>query len=459
MQAIRKKNGQKKRVNQKPPANGKKNGFSAGKNGKLAPRITLNKPLHWGYKSFPYNPNMPENMFEDMKHYLGFTPADAGYLKSLGPKIGPMLGDIADRFYDTLVAHPEAKAVFAGDIDRIRHLRGTLHNWLEELFSGQYNLEYFESRCNIGRVHVRVNLPQHYMFTAMNVLRLGLIGAINRVCPSDSWKAIQAIEKLLDMELAIMNQTYREQMVARIQLIEQNRLEERLSESEHLATVGGLAASLAHEIKNPLAGISGAIQVIGAGLDAEHPHREIIDEILRQIDRLDNAVRDLLIYARPKPPSKAETNIDDLLTRVLKVLKEEPAFRNVQIRREIPNRPVVMKIDETQVQQVLINLLLNAAHASRENGEIFCRVIPNSHGARIEIEDYGVGIPREILNRIWEPFFTTKAKGTGLGLSICKRIVEAHGGVIQVVSESGKGTLVAMDLPITSGSVKNGKRK
>lgn len=394
-----------------------------------------------------YNCGMPDALFEDMKRYVGFDKPDFETLAGLKQLLGPAIPGIVELFYETLLRHPAAKAVLADDAHQIERLRQSLHRWLEELFSGCYGDEYFKRRCNIGRVHVQVNLPQHYMFTAMNIIRLALIEEINRLKLTDAPSKIAAVEKILDLELAIMNQTYREDLVARIRAFEQSRYEQKLSESEHLAAVGELAASLAHEIKNPLAGISGAIQIIGSSLDDNHPHKEIIGEALRQIDRLDAAVKDLLVYARPKPPVKAEVSLNDLLERVRMILREEPAFRSVRVRCDWSSEPIVVYVDETQFQQVLMNLMINAAHACHNNGEIVCSILPVESKIRIRIEDNGIGITPEVLGRIWEPFFTTKAKGTGLGLAICKRIVEAHEGTIDIQSRPGKGTCVTIDVP------------
>jgi signal transduction histidine kinase len=247
-----------------------------------------------------------------------------------------------------------------------------------------------------------------------------------------------------------MNGTYREDLVRQVEEVQHAKFEQRLSESEHLATVGRLAATLAHEIKNPLAGISGAIQILGAGLDEEHPHKEIISEALRQIDRLDAAVKDLLVYARPKPPSMRRVDLNLLLERVLILFHQEPAFREVSVHCEGLNGNHELQVDEVQIQQVVSNLMINAAHACEHGGEVCCRISRLKSSIRIVIEDNGTGMPSEVLSRVFEPFFTTKSRGTGLGLPICQRIVEAHGGTIDIVSELGKGSRVTVDIPSQS---------
>lgn len=394
-----------------------------------------------------YNPGMASDLFEEMKQFVNFDEADARALTELKPLLAPQLPAVVETFYDTLSRHPRAHAVIAADPSMLGRLKKSLLVWLNELFEGRYDEDYYDRRSRIGRTHVRVDLPQHYMFTAMNVVRLNLLTRIQQLNPPGVIQKLCAVHKLLDLELAIMNETYREDLVSRLRAVEQAQYEAKLSRSEHLAAVGELAASLAHEIKNPLAGISGAMQILGQEMDDDHPHKEIIEESLRQIDRLDAAVKDLLIYARPKPPDLASVQIDQLLQRALVLLREEPAFRGVQVMCDATNGAARLELDEAQMQQVLTNLLINAAHACQNGGVIQCRVSSTKNAARIIIEDNGIGMTRDVIARAFEPFYTTKAKGTGLGLAICKRIVESHGGAIKLYSKPGHGTRVTVELP------------
>jgi two-component system, NtrC family, sensor histidine kinase HydH len=390
---------------------------------------------------------MGEGLLDDLKRYVGFDESDAAALARLSAPLSPALPAVVEVFYQAILQNAGAAKVISGGEAQLRRLRQTLLAWLRELFNGTYGESYFEQRCEIGRVHVRIELPQHYMFAAMNVVRLALVRAVEVLHLPDETKKIAALHKILDIELAIMNDTYREDLIKRIHEIQHAAYEQKLSESEHLATVGQLAASLAHEIKNPLAGISGAIQVLGTGLDDHHPHKEIIAEALRQIDRLDAAVKDLLIYARPKPPQRAQVDLNELLGRALILFRQEPAFRNLRIHCEGLNCEHFLDVDGAQMQQVFSNLLINAGHACEHGGEITCRIGAIEDRLRVVIEDTGVGIPADILPRVVEPFFTTKSRGTGLGLSICQRIVEAHRGTIELASEVGKGTRVTIEIP------------
>jgi signal transduction histidine kinase len=390
---------------------------------------------------------MAGEIYEDLRNYIGFDDADAEALAGLLEPLSPELPAIAEGFYAAIHREPKARQALAACGADLEQLRQTLLNWLRDFFSGHYDAHYYEQRCDMGRAHVRSGLPQHYMFAAMNVLRMALVEKVRVLGTNELPRRLAALHKLLDIELAIMNDSYREDSVKQIQEQEHAQYQQRLSESEHLASVGQLAASLAHEIKNPLAGISGAIQILGSGLEAGHPHKEIITEALHQIDRLDAAVKDLLVYARPKPPSSTRQSLDAIIERVLILLREEPAFRSVRVHCKGLDGDHQIVVDEAQMQQVLTNLLLNAAHACENDGEIVCRVRRLMSTVRIIIEDTGKGMPPEVLARVFEPFYTTKARGTGLGLPICRRIVEAHGGTIDIQSVVGRGTRVVVELP------------
>ncbi|MFQ5429038.1 MAG: ATP-binding protein [Phycisphaerae bacterium] len=390
---------------------------------------------------------MSADLFRSMKAYVGFAEEDARTLADLKHLLRPCFRGIVTKFYEAVARDPCARTILQARPGRREGLEQTLWVWLNELFSGRYGEAYFENRCTIGRMHVQVELPQHYMFTAMNVIRLMLEERILALDPQTAPRRLAALHKILDLELAIMNETYREDLIRHMKIAEHTEYEAKLSASEHLAAVGQLAASLAHEIKNPLAGISGAIQILGAGLAGDHPHKEIITEVLNQIDRLDAAVKDVLVYARPKPPDPARVNLGRALERALLLFRAQPAFRGVNVTCEDLSGEYIVEVDETQIQQVFANLILNAAHACESGGRIFCRIGREDGRVRVTIEDDGIGIPEEILPRVFEPFFTTKAKGTGLGLPICRRIIEAHHGTLELQSEAGGGTRVTVLLP------------
>lgn len=394
-----------------------------------------------------FDSTMGESFIDYLKRQVGFDASDAEALASLSEPLSPFLAEIIDQLHEKIVQDPRARATLENGPNTSRRLRQVLLAWLDELFCGSYDERYYLQRCDIGRSHVRAGLPQHCMFTAMSVVRQALGEKISAINPGEAAERIGALGKILDIDLAIINKTYCDDLVTHIEEVKHAQYERRLSESAHLATIGELAASLAHEIKNPLAGLSGAFQILGAGLDTGHPHQEIIGEALRQIDRLDAAVKDLLVYAKPRPPSVTKVDLNKLLERALILFRQEPAFRDVRVRCEGLNGEHVAAVDEVQMQQVISNLMINAAHACEQGGAIRCRISRLESSLRIVIEDDGNGMPPEVLSRIFEPFFTTKSRGTGLGLPICQRIVEAHGGTIDIASEVGVGTRVTVEVP------------
>jgi signal transduction histidine kinase len=222
----------------------------------------------------------------------------------------------------------------------------------------------------------------------------------------------------------------------------------QMSRAEHLATLGELAAGLAHEIRNPLAGIAGVIEIIGKELPASSPNREVLEEVRREVRRIQAILSDLLDYARPKPPQVHLSDLNATTEHAVAFARQQVLSRPIEIVfLPAPGlRPV--EHDPAQIHQVLLNLLLNAIQAIPAQGRIDVSLAAEDHFAVIRIADSGPGIRPEVLPNIFRPFFTTKGKGTGLGLSLAARIAEDHGGRIDVESEPGKGTAFSVRLPL-----------
>lgn len=232
----------------------------------------------------------------------------------------------------------------------------------------------------------------------------------------------------------------------RYDITERKAAEERLREQAALARVGQLAGVVAHEVKNPLAGIKGAIQIIMSRRQAGDADLAVMRDIINRIDALNELVQDLLVFSRPRPLRLEPIELRLLLLDAVSALRRDPVGESVQAEIEGPD--VAITGDSTLLRATFVNLLLNAAQAMQGNGSIRIRLERIPDACRVEIHDTGPGISADIHDRIFEPFFTTKARGGGLGLPIARRTVELHGGTITMTCPPGGGTQVGITLPL-----------
>jgi PAS domain S-box-containing protein len=235
-------------------------------------------------------------------------------------------------------------------------------------------------------------------------------------------------------------------MAIRSDITERKRTEELLREQAALARLGEMAAVVAHEVKNPLAGIRGALQVIGGRMPESSRDRGIIGEIVQRLDSLNDIVHDLLVFARPREPKLAPVVLAELIESTAALLKKDPTHAGAQVSVS-GDRPTITA-DAEQLQIVMLNLLLNAAQAAGAGGQVRVSVATGDGLCRIAVADSGPGIPAEIRDRIFEPFFTTKHRGTGLGLPTAKRVIERHHGDLAVTCPPQGGTIVTVTLPV-----------
>ena len=223
------------------------------------------------------------------------------------------------------------------------------------------------------------------------------------------------------------------------------RMEAQLREQSALTRLGEMAAVVAHEVKNPLTGIRGAIQVIGGRLPAGSKDATIAKEIIARIDALNDLMKELLLFARPPKPRLAAVEIMALLNLVVDLVRQDPALRDLHI--DVVGSPRTIDADAELLKIVVQNLVLNGAHAMQASGRIVVAVTDADGACEIAVADAGPGIPLEVREKLFTPFFTTKARGTGLGLSTAKGFVEAHGGSISVECPPPGGTIVTIRLP------------
>jgi two-component system, NtrC family, sensor histidine kinase PilS len=230
-------------------------------------------------------------------------------------------------------------------------------------------------------------------------------------------------------------------------LTELRRLEAQSRRSERLAVVGQLAAGVAHEIRNPLASISGSIELLRQGPASSDEDRTLMAIIHREIQRLNVLIGDLLDYANPRPPQPVDFDLGVMVEETLQVARREPAFAAVHMAMAV-DRPLPLHADAAKLRQLLWNLLRNAADAAALGGRhVHVDATRTFDATTLVVSDDGPGIPIDQQARIFDPFFTTKTQGTGLGLATCHAIVAEHGGHIDVDSEAGRGTQLIVTLP------------
>jgi two-component system sensor histidine kinase PilS (NtrC family) len=225
-------------------------------------------------------------------------------------------------------------------------------------------------------------------------------------------------------------------------------MEEELRRSERLGAIGTLAAGLAHEIRNPLASLSGAIELLAADLPRGDRNSETLSQIVRrETARLNRLVTDFLTYARPGPGRFEPVELAPLFHELAELFRRD-ASCGVALECDVPEELAALG-NSDQLRQVFWNLVLNAAQSEPVDGVVRVRARANPELPFVEVAvvDLGCGFAADALERIFEPFFTTKPKGTGLGLATVQRVVEAHGGRITVASDAGKGTTVHVFLP------------
>jgi signal transduction histidine kinase len=254
----------------------------------------------------------------------------------------------------------------------------------------------------------------------------------------------------LDFVIAITEQCACAIDKARLIETQQARYNHLAFQTEKLSALGRMAAGIAHEINNPLGGILLYSSNLVKKVPEEGPLKEGLEIIVNETMRCKTIIQDLLEFSREKEPEKTSANINQIINKTLSMLENEFRLRHIHVDRDLSGDIPDVLVDVNQMHQVFVNLLLNAAEASQDNGVINIRswMVSALGRIRVEIADNGCGIAPEHLTKVFEPFFTTKPKGTGLGMAVTYRIIRNHQGEIEVSSQPGEGTRFTLEIPL-----------
>lgn len=229
-------------------------------------------------------------------------------------------------------------------------------------------------------------------------------------------------------------------------------MEDQMKRVERLAAVGEMAAGLAHEVKNPLASLRGSIQMLRDQLPYDPNQERLMQIALREADRLSTLVTDFLMFARPGQGKVETIRLDRAISEIVTLIASDPVFRSgIDIQTDLAGA-IYARMDPQHFKQVMWNLINNAAEAIDGHGSIEIRLYPcRKNQACIDIADSGCGISRDMMARVFDPFFSTKSRGTGLGLSIVQQIINAYGGLVHIESSPDEGTIVTLRLQTDAG--------
>jgi two-component system NtrC family sensor kinase len=231
---------------------------------------------------------------------------------------------------------------------------------------------------------------------------------------------------------------------------ELGKMQDFMVQSEKLASMGKMAAGVAHEINNPLTSILLNTHLMLEKVEQSNPFFESLTLIADETTRCSHIVKGLLEFARQNPPQKVRTDINALVDKTVQLLENQAAFQNIVIIRQLAEDLPPLSLDRTKIQQVIWNLMINAAEAMAKGGTlmIVSRLADGGRSVEVRFVDTGPGIAKEILNKLFDPFFSTKSSGLGLGLAVCYGIIQGHQGAISVESEPGHGATFTVRLPV-----------
>jgi len=378
---------------------------------------------------------MPETVFEELKRYVRFGDDDERALRALHAAASASFEAIAEVFYDRILTHEEARKALVGGESRVGQLKVTLVAWMQTLLTGPWGEAYWDHRYAIGRVHVRIGLPQHYMFGAMNVIR----GELARIAwqhfqpdPDELERVRAALGKIIDLELAIMLHTYRDDLLA-----QQARI-------ERLSTFGQLVGSIGHDLRNPLGVIETSLYILRGRVGEDQRTTKHLDRISEQLGIANGIISNLLDMIRNRPLQSERVRLVEVVSGAAGAVKRPEgvsfALDGLEALPAVDGDPV-------QLRQVFVNLLENAVYAASPEGAVAVRGGSDGAVVEIHVEDSGPGVDATTQRRLFEPLITTKERGIGLGLALVKRIAERHGGSVFYSDRPEGGARFTLRLP------------
>jgi signal transduction histidine kinase len=380
------------------------------------------------------------NRYRELQSYVGWNDADAERIVAAAPLLEPSLLPLIDDFYDEIERHPEARKVITGGPAQIERLKGTLARWVGDLLAGNYDADYVARRWRVGWRHVEIGLDQVYTNVALSRLRNGLIRALHESWPGEPGalnETVRALNKLLDLDLAIIEDAYQAEYVARLQ------------RSERLATLGQVAGGVAHELRNPLNVVKTSVYYL---TNARNPTPEKQADHMRRIERnvelADGVITALSNFAKVPVPNLRPVAIEAMVHEALEI---NPPGDQIEVTVECPPGLPPALCDGDQLRIALGNLIRNARDAMPEGGRLTISGRLLDGCVELAVADTGSGIAAEDLARVLEPLYSTKARGLGLGLAITRSIVEKNQGTLRVNSEPGRGSVFTLQLAALSG--------
>jgi signal transduction histidine kinase len=383
--------------------------------------------------------------------FLDFSPEDADRLKSIHESAKLHAAELVDKLYEHILSFEQTRTFFTNP-DVLRRVKELQKQYFIQLTEGRTDADYFENRLRVGDAHQRIELlPQWYLGLYSKYVTLIVEQVRKYEGDEKALETLPSLMKLIFLDIGLAIDAYIGGGF--IDKLRQERnitqgLREELARKEKLAILGQLAGGVGHELRNPLAVLATSVYFLTMTLgdNADPKIRKHLGIIEQELGNANEIITNLLDFSRVRQPDAVRVTLDQLLTNAF----ERYDFGKIEVERNIKDIEVIA--DAGQVRQVILNLVTNAIQAmSQGGGKLSIETGQSGNHAWIAIKDSGTGIEPDILEKIFQPLFTTKAKGIGLGLAVCESLIRANGGKITVQSEVGKGSTFTVQLPLSVG--------